>query len=198
MICLLLLVLHLRSNIALKFANTFFLLLLLFFPPRQNRYKKILREDVYSSRYLQSQSSQLYFFSIYVYKRLIPRFRTSITRRSLNPSLYQLEWISCELRYSNVVRRVNDIHVDENRFPHVRSTGRIVVPASGFIVAQLILVEIVNKARNEKRGMTRFWSAFRERKWLVYRSILGGKLAKRSPPFPLLAWWCVERRGAGN
>lgn len=47
--------------------------------------------------------------SLYIYKRLIPRFRTSITRRddpSISPSLrYQLEWISCKLRYSRVVRR---------------------------------------------------------------------------------------------
>lgn len=63
--------------------------------------------------------------SVYIYKRLIPRFRTSITRRddpSISASLrYQLEWISCKLRYSRVVRRSWTIYTRQQSIFDTRS-----------------------------------------------------------------------------
>lgn len=128
---------------------------------------------IYSSRYLQSQSLQPIFLlrvkdRFRAFETLIKRLDDLLTFPS---STCQLERIPRELdiRRLSMYTRRESISTRSSIFSHQ-------------ILSRLISV---GDKGSKKRGTTRVWSTFRERKWLG-RSILDGKLAKRSP-------WCVAQ-----
>lgn len=106
MICLLSLVPRLRSNFACKIRK------ILFFPfplSRRNRYKNALRRYIILLD-ICNLKVRNYSSSLSIYKRLIPRFRTSITRRddpSISPARVNFGRTSIFARCSTFV---NDIH----------------------------------------------------------------------------------------